>query len=307
VKQVLKGAVAVSLIGVLLWMVDWREAFTILGRLSWWVLSSVLVVMAIEFALSAAKWSVALRMHGLSFSLTYLYRIICVAFFLNNFLPTAIGGDAYRVYRTLPADDFRSRAVFAVLVERGTGLAALLTIGAVAALMMVGERPIAGGYLLFYLLGLGAGLALLGALWHGGLASRFGHLKVVDAVLHSMDRLKRVPRWWALQVSLSVAFQSLSIGLVWWLFLQTGHPLSYWTCALITAAGGLAMFLPISLNGIGVMEGSFVAMAVALGVGYDQALTVAILRRVMMAALSLLCGLVYLAEGRPDGTVPETA
>ena len=53
---------------------------------------------------------------------SYLFRTGCFAYFFNNFLPSAIGGDVYRIYRTLPPDGDRSRAVSAVLVERVVGL-----------------------------------------------------------------------------------------------------------------------------------------------------------------------------------------
>ena len=59
-----------------------------------------------------------------------LLRILLSASFLNNFLPTAIGGDIYRVYRTVPQGT-RSRAVSAVLLDRVVGLLSLMLIGAI--------------------------------------------------------------------------------------------------------------------------------------------------------------------------------
>lgn len=310
VKQILKLVVAVVLMGALLWMVDWSEAGELIRRLQWWVLIPLLVVMVFELGLSALKWLSALRMHGLHYRFGYLFRTLCAGYFFNNFLPTAVGGDAYRVYRTLPSDGYRSRAISAVMVERLTGFAALLTLGAVGALFLLGgPARIAETYLVVYILGGIAGLAGLGALyagWFRGLTERLKHLKAVDAILHNLGRLATARRGWVEQALMSFFFQAISIGIVYWLFMHTGEPLGYWECALITAAAGLAAFLPLSINGIGITEGSMVGMALALGVGYDQALLVALVRRMMMFALSLLCGLVYLTEGRPSDT-DETA
>ncbi len=301
-KPLAKIVVACVLMSILLWLVDWQHAADVLHRLHWSVLVPVYGLMIFFLVLSTVKWSSALRMHGLVYRFGYLFRVMCTGFFFNSFLPTAVGGDAYRVYRTLPAEGYRSTALSAVLVERLTGFAALLTLGAVGAVLLL-ETPIAQLYLVVYLAGGVAGLAGLAMLWAGWfapLARRLGHLKAVDALLHNIGHLARARRGWVEQAIISFVFQGLSIGLVFWLFVLLGHPVDFWQCALITAAAGIASFLPLSIAGIGVMEGSIVAMAVALGIGYDEALLVALLRRFLTLALSLLCGLVFLAESRRD-------
>ena len=78
--------------------------------------------------------------------------------------------------------------------------------------------------------------------------------------------------------------------------MQLGYPVTLRQCALIAAASGIAALLPLSINGLGLMEGSLVGMAVALGVDYDGAVLVAVIRRVMMAFVSALCGVAYLLE-----------
>ncbi len=90
--------------------------------------------------------AVALRIHELQFGYGFLSRVLVIAFFLNNFLPTSIGGDAYRVYRTLPPSPPRSSAVSAVLLERVVGLSALLALGFVGALTLYSSNPLARVY-----------------------------------------------------------------------------------------------------------------------------------------------------------------
>ena len=299
-KRALKFIVAGILLYILLRKVDFSSLSDLLHRLRWWTLPPVFVAMAGEIILSAWKWSQALRMHALAYPYGYLLRTVCTGYFLNNFLPTSIGGDAYRVYRTVPQDGYRSRAVSAILVDRVLGILALLTMGAAGALWNLGSQ-IAKTYLGIYCLGvIGAALGLA-ALFLGlfkPLVNKVRHLKAVDAVEHNLGRL-RAARWeWLRQAILSLAFQSVSVSIVFWLFSQAGQPVSFSMCALIAAAAGIAALLPLSINGIGLMEGSFVAMAVGLGVDYEQAVVVALLRRSMMLLQSLLCGLVYLSE--PD-------
>jgi uncharacterized protein (TIRG00374 family) len=267
-----KFVVAAVLLSALAWNIDWERAGAVVGRLHWWTVAVVLGGMALELLLSVAKWSLALNMHGLAFPFGYLFRSLCAGYFLNNFLPTSIGGDAYRVYRTLPAEGYRSRAVSAVLVDRVSGFGALLTLGAAGAAAVGGDSAVARAYLALFVGGGSAVAGLLLALrfgWFRPLANRLRHLKAFEAAAHNVEHLKQSPKAWLRQVALSFTFQTTSVAIVYWLFAQTGEPLPFARCALVAAAAGMAAVLPVSINGIGLMEGSFVVTAVALGAGYD--------------------------------------
>jgi hypothetical protein len=82
-------------------------------------------------------------------------------------------------------------------------------------------------------------------------------------------------------------------------------------CALIAAVAGLATILPISINGIGVVEGSFAGAAVALGTDYEVALMVAVLIRLIVLPLSLIFGAIYALRGhelpKPATTLEKEA
>lgn len=297
-KRVLKILVAIALLAALVYGVEWSEVPRLLARVTVWTLLVVAAAMVWELGLSAAKWSWALRIHGLRFDFAYLFRSICTGYFLNNFLPTAIGGDAYRVYRTLPSDGYRSRALSAVILERGVGFGALLALGSLGAIALW-NVPVARTYL--YVLGAvsAAGAAVLLVLSLGGLSwlkARLLKNKVVDALEHNVSRMLRARSEWVYLLALSFSFQATSILIVLWLFTQLGYDVTLQQCALMAAASGLAALLPLSINGIGLMEGSLVGMAIALGVEYEAALLVAVIRRLMMALISALCGVAYLVE-----------
>jgi uncharacterized membrane protein YbhN (UPF0104 family) len=76
-----------------------------------------------------------------------------------------------------------------------------------------------------------------------------------------------------------------------------GDDLTISGALLITVAAGFAAVLPISISGIGVVEGSIVGAGVALGIDYDAAFLAAIVLRGLSLATSLVCGVVYAVEG----------
>jgi glycosyltransferase 2 family protein len=76
-----------------------------------------------------------LSIHRVPFEFRTLQKYYFIAMFFNNFLPSTIGGDSYRVIKTMHNPRSRSSAVIAVLMERLTGLAALLLLGYLGAIV----------------------------------------------------------------------------------------------------------------------------------------------------------------------------
>ena len=128
----LKACVAVLLIGAMILQLDWSTFARQLHTLRWPIIATVALLFPTALLLNAAKWSSALRLHDLNLRFNYLFRAGCVGYFVNNLLPTAIGGDIYRVYRTSGSGS-TSQAVSAVLLERFVGLAIMLLHGLVGA------------------------------------------------------------------------------------------------------------------------------------------------------------------------------
>jgi dihydroflavonol-4-reductase len=299
--RIVRLIVAAGLIALLLSRFDWSETEHIVSIASVPLLFGAFVAMTLTLLFSAWKWNWALRLHELRFDFPFVLRTLSIGFFLNHFLPTAVGGDAYRVLQTLPRDGFRSRALSAVIVERLVGLCALLIIGAVAALRLMETR----GVMHEYMYGLGAALALttiavlaLRSDWTRRITLRWHSVPAVRTLHHNLGLLQTHPREWSGLILGSFAFQLLSIGIIFVLFGALGTNATPAQCAVIAAMVGLAASLPISINGIGVMEGAFVATAVALRIDFEHALFVALLRRAMAIVLAVPCGALWFMQGR---------
>jgi uncharacterized membrane protein YbhN (UPF0104 family) len=94
-------------------------------------------------------------------------------------------------------------------------------------------------------------------------------------------------------------FQLLAAACVYLAFRGIGEGVSVPAALLITAAAGIASVLPISISGIGVVEGSIAGTAVALGVSYEGGVLAAIVVRLTVLPVSAACGLLYLTERAP--------
>ncbi len=294
----LKILIACALLAALLAGIDWDELPQHLARMDWGLAAVALGVIAAELAVNASKWSWSLRLHDVRFAWTYLFRTSCYAYFFNNFLPSAIGGDVYRIWRTMRETE-RSRAVSAVLVERVVGLAAMLFNGLIGAVLLAGSYELAHWYLLLAAVGAAAGIVVLALLYVGAfdpLRRGLARLEWLDPVRANLQRIAQARAQWLPLLLFSFLFQLLAAGVVYLAFAAIGAPVSVAAALLITAAAGIASVLPISISGIGVVEGSIAGTAVALGADYDSAVLAAIVVRLLVLPISAACGLLYLTE-----------
>jgi glycosyltransferase 2 family protein len=303
-----KAVVSIGLIGFLLASMDWTKLFDHLEGMNWPFVGVAFAIFVVQFPLSAYKWQRSLRVHELEYPFWFLLRVLSIGFFFNNFLPSSIGGDGYRVLRTLPASGTKSRALSAVILERALGFAALLFVGFLGALVILFRSP--SPIVISFVTLIGSGMAALGLLF---VLARFGHLgrlwefaarnPKLRVLTESAGLIARSRRPLAELVFWSFVFQALGVIAVSALFAAVGQHVEFAICAVVGTMSALAAVLPISINGIGVSEGSFVAASVQLGVGLEQAVIVALLTRAMGVPLSVGCGFVYLWEIRsPAGS-----
>lgn len=299
-KTILRVLCAIGLVLVLVRLVDWRSAPAQVAQIDWRWAVGAFFGLCVQFFTSAWKWRHAMRLHGLNANLWPLVRIYATGLFFNNFLPSTIGGDAYRAISTLPTEGARSRAVSAVIVERVVGFAVLLSLGCLGALFHFEDAPIARLFLAVSLLGAVALIALLlilrAPMFHR-LADRWRTSKFVQALTQNAAVLRNGGSRWLVLLGSSLVFQVIAVAIIYVLFRSLNVDVSLSACALIAAIAGFASIIPISINGIGVVEGSFAGTAVALGVDYEVALAVALLIRVLVLPISILFGLWYIWHG----------
>jgi uncharacterized membrane protein YbhN (UPF0104 family) len=309
-RRVLKAVFSVIALGGLIAGIDWDELPTLVEGYRWEFAALAFVGLAIQFPISGLKWHAALKVCDIEMSPARLTRFYCISHFVGQFLPTSIGGDAYRVYRVLPQVEPRSRAVTSIVIDRVVGLAALLLLGAVGAVFLVDHFKLPQGYLSALGAGSLAGAAGLLAVYFGCFAvlrGKLQHLKMVSTIQADLMQLVRAGWRWVPLVATSLMFQLIAVSIVYLLFLGAGSTIGFAEVSLIAAVTGLAGMLPLAINGIGITEGTITLAGVALGADYEDAAVAAVLLRVTVLPLSCACGVLYWKEshaGRASSAIP---
>lgn len=318
VRVVLTLAVTGACLAYILWQLDVRRTGHILvhSHLGWFA-GAVLVMLA-GVPPMAFRWQKLLEARGIHERLSWLMRSYLVSYTAGQVLPTAVGGDASRIFETARRHPGRTADLTAiVLLERALGGVATLALAAVGFALAVGRYDV-GAYLWVE----GAfvvGTIVLGVLFFSrrarGLLRSFvpllSRLRVERPLrafyqgVHVFRRHVRLMTWISL---LTLGVQAVRVLAIWMSGRAVGIDLSPRPYYVMGPLLFLVILVPFTINGLAVREAFFVSFLTQLGVEKEPALACGFLFFVVTVALALPGALVLAVEnlrGVPRPRAPE--
>jgi uncharacterized protein (TIRG00374 family) len=243
-------------------------------------------------------------------SLGTLVRLYLIAMFFNNVLPSRFGGDVVRAYAASINVTSRTRSAAAVIMDRLVGAISVLLLGVIAIVLNPSLIPTQLKQLL--VVGLVVGLVVVGLLLTrtpvhnlGNYAlAMFGRLPIlgkrlgkrVEAAADAVRAYAGRPGLIAWALLISMAANGLSIINIYLYAVAVGADVKIAEAAVVAPVVMAVGLLPISINGLGTMELTFVLLLGLMGVDADVALAVAILQRLVRLGQSLIGGVLYSAR-----------
>ena len=299
----------------LVWKVDLGTTIDVLldADLAWFALAVVIMVGTVP--LMAVRWRWLLRAQGIDDRMTWLTRTYFTSYTAGQVLPTAIGGDAWRVVETSRRHPGRRGDITAiVLLERGLGGAATLALGALGFLLAVGRYDV-GAYLWI------EGVFVLATIVIGFLffaRSARPLLRRIRPVLY-WTRLQRPlkafydgvhhyrghPRLLAGVFAYTTALQAVRVLSIWAAGKAVGIELGPRIYYVMGPLFFLVLLVPFTLNGIAVREAFFVSFLGSVGVPADTAFAAGFLFFLVTTLLALPGALILLFEGVRGGSRPR--
>jgi hypothetical protein len=284
VKKLFVFAVKSSIAALLLYLLLRKAQYGVFaqnfrGIVWWWVIAAASLHIP-GYIFSAYRWRLLLKAQGLNPSLWELIRSYVTATFFNYVLLGTLGGDVSRVYDTGARTRKGAEAVSAVLLERVTGVAAMMFLAVVGIIvLLIGpERPSGSPFwsveaaLVICLVISAILFGVLLVLFHPRMARTVAakldrptpFLGKARKILLSLDsavsvyRANRVPIYrnlfWAAILQVNVTLHYFFLGLAMGLPLLR-HPLYYfWSYMVIVPAITLILTIPLTPGGAGVRE-----------------------------------------------------
>ncbi len=284
-------------VAYIVWKVDVGEAFSTLGDADVGWFSLAVAIMLVTVPPMAWRWQWLLAGHGIHERLPWLSRSYLTSYAAGQVLPTAIGGDAMRIYETTRRHPGRGGPVAgSVLLERALGGAATLALGAVGLALAVGQYDV-GAYLwieALFVVGAVVLAVVLFARWLRPLLARLARLlrpvrldRPVRAVYEAIHSYRDTPRLLFGVFALTLAIQSVRVLAIWAAAEAVGIDLSVRVFYVMGPLFFLVMLVPFTLNGFAVREAFFVSFLGNLDVPGDQAFAAGFLFFLVTVVLAL--------------------
>jgi glycosyltransferase 2 family protein len=234
---------------------------------------------------------------------------------MNLFLPSNIGGDAYRIADIARRSKRTAGTLASVLADRLTGLTALAVLGMVFGLLSIGYLE-EMGILLIPLIAMMLLVGLIAALCQGRLLqyilSRRPTRRMPRVVtftqnlIESITQYRSTPKLFSRAMAVSFLFQFNVIVCIFVLSraLSLNIPFLYF-CAFIPLISVIEA-IPISVFGLGIRDASYVFFFSAAGVAEVDALALAVAYVIVTLVSSLFGGmLLFLRMVRTPMTEAE--
>ena len=307
-----KLAVMAGLLALLYRHVDFAAFRAALAGLQWGWIPLIYALLFLNTALNSWKWGLLLKADGIAIPLRSLMCSHLIGTFFNLFLPSSIGGDAYRVVDVGRRAGAGAKSFASVFAERLMGFLALalwgLLFSAIGWSRLPDKRILFLPVIVFALMGAMVFAVVqrtaLVAVWR---FFRMDRVHKLDAFLHRfLDSLagyhadRKLIAW---VFGLSLVFQMTAITTIFCISraLHWDAPFVYFCIFVPLITLGEA--LPISIFGIGVRDGLYVFFFAQAGVAREQALSLALVYVIISIIYSLVGGVLFLLR-RPAAAAP---
>ena len=303
IKLALKIAVSAGLVCLLYSKLDWADIAEKLRNADPRWLCLAFALMIANTFVSAAKWRLFLCADGLRQSIGVLWASYITASFFNLFLPSTIGGDAYRVADVGSRTGEHSRVAASILADRITGFLALSVYGCAAAFFARGSVaewkawfPMPSAIALVALAGLAVALSSESFFAFALRLVPFRRLRekisaLATKIVGAMRGYAGKPRVIAGAVAISFLFQFDLIFAVWAITKAIGLSLPLAPFFLFLPIKTFLEMIPVSVFGLGLRDLGYTIFMSAMGFA-DAAACAA-----LISAAEVLLTVVYSSIG----------
>ena len=317
IKPIIRMVISLLLLAYTMHLVDWRRGLALVPRADLSLMILTVILLTLERVVSVCKWLLLLRARGSTVSFWRLLIINYVGGFWGLILPSSVSADIMRGYYLARTPAGLSLTVTSMLVDRIMGGLALVALAGTGA-WLVGDRFGFVHHRAIMVIG------IVVCVLAGVLLLRPSSLRWINQHI-----VQRITRWlatrhaWNLNQHIQAGIQScleyrrypglLVLSFLLSLLMQGIRILVFYTVAvgfnvyapvlyyfMFIPLIMVLIMLPISFNGIGIREGSFVGFFALVGVSSADAFVVAFTVSLLTTLTTAMGGLIYMVDnGRP--------
>ena len=300
IKFIVKAAVSLGFVAYVIFKVNWKDVLDGILSVSWWQAILYIFVLLVGMLISSYKWKMLAEYQGFKFSLFDYFKFYLSGTFINNFMPSFVGGDAYKAYQIGKDSGRFTEATSTLFVDRITGLVGAMILALIFSILNIMDVLKSSTLIVVNILIILSFFSDVVIAWMKktefwrGLFKKFLPEKIIHLIkeISSYSQNKKLLKK---TVLLAMFYDLVGIALVnYVLFWSLGihiNVIDYLSVIFLTT---IVASIPITVNNIGIKEWSYIAFFGAVGIASSPVITVAILSRILQMIVSFLALPMYL-------------
>lgn len=298
--KVFKIVISIFLIWMLFNFVNFETVLknVLYANINYLVLFVFFTVIAI--LISSYKWYILASNQGFDKSFFFYFKIYFVGIFLNNFFPSFIGGDTYRIFSLSSKENSVIKASESVVIDRISGLVIVIFLSAIfGVILIISEK---NNMIIEWIV-----LSMVIVTIALFIFIYFFESKIIQKILKilpkkALEYLKNLKffitgKLGLLSLAYSILFAFIGLAINnYVLFLSLGitiNPMSFLSVIFLIS---IISSLPISIGNIGIKEWAYVTLFGVFGVSATMSVTVVLLSRVLQMGISVFAVPFYLTN-----------
>lgn len=299
--------VSLAFLWWIIFEVDWKDVGQYLEELEW---HEVILYISFYFTgmfFSARKWQFLAKLRGIILPWGEFFKSYFSATFINNFMPSFVGGDSFKIYHVGKLSQKFKEAASSVIVDRLTGLwggMILVIIFSASNIKTVWENKILLILNILCLLGLIFVFIVLKFYLHKEFKSPFEKLnnvlnKIIKELRYYNGKTTHIQK----AILLSFLFNLFGLAVAnWILFWALEININVFDYLSVIFLASVISSIPISINNIGVKEWAYITFFGIFGISSSAVISVAIISRILQMLLSFLAIPIYLKDKKSQAS-----
>ena len=270
-----------------------------------------IAAMLVQSVVAAARLRLLTAHLGTGVSFSVSWKFTMIGLFFNQTLPSAIGGDAMKVWLLARRDAWSMRAsVHCILIDRALGLLALLLVICLTVpwiFATIHDSQATTAISLIVAIGIAGTLIFL---LMPQLPPRIERTRLVSELRQLRDALRSVfgnASVCSFAGMYGVSMYILNTALVWYVATDVDIDVGFVECLVVVPLAFLISFVPVSIAGWGLREGAMITGFAYVGMPAADALFLSVTLGISMTLVGLLGGIVWLVTraGTPPAEIKK--
>lgn len=294
-KFLLKLTISLAFITWLVVSVDWGQVLFYLRRISFCQIFLYVAVLLFGMLISTYKWKILADSKGFKNSFGRYFQLYLAGTFINNFMPSFIGGDTYKAYQIGCKEKKYLPAATSVMVDRITGLLGAVILSSLFAALnwqtIVAHKALLISSGIVFL----SAIILLLIFFLASVSTNlpFGK-KIIACLQGKIFRIVNDFREYGSDGKvlfgsflLAVVFNLVGIAMANYILLQgLGISIGMLDYLSIVFLISIVSAIPVSINNIGIKEWAYITFFGFFGIASSGALVAALLSRIVQMLIS---------------------